>query len=724
MTELGVAYLSIAASTKGLAPEIKRSLGESESLAAASGKKSGGLFSTGFKGAMGVLGGLVVVGKAAQFLADANAEARESQKVNAITENAIRATGGAAQVTAKQVGDLAASISNKTGIDDEAIQSSANLLLTFKNVHNEAGKGNAIFNRATAAAQDLAASGFGSADGAAKMLGKALNDPAKGMTALSRAGVTFTEEQKNQVKAMIASGNVLGAQRMIMGEVESQVGGAAEASATAAEKLSVKWGNLKETIGTEFVLPAVDKIAGFLSPVIDTISDAIPKVSEFFKSFNDVGGGGAVSGLMTLFSPFSLMLKAIQPLLPQIGAAFTQVGGQLASALLPALGQLSPIIQQVVDALSGSMATVFAALLPVMTQIAGAVLPVLGEVIAAIVPVVLQLVQAFLPLLPVLANLISSLLPPLADMITSLLPAIMPLVGAILDIVQALLPIVGIVIQLVKQLLPPLTEVIMALIPPIAQVVAQIAEALVPVFKSVSQMITTLMPTISMLVDVIGTIIGAVAPVVSVIAGGLIRVLAAVIGIAIKVAGAIVGFVAKGISAIAGFATGVAEKIGQVINWFAGLKDKILGAVGNVGSLLRKAGSSIISGFLSGLKSMWSKVTGWVSGIADWIAQHKGPLTYDRKLLVPAGIAIMTGLHRGLVSSMPMIRSAVDDINAQVASAGGLTGVRIAASSSRMSAFDTTGGAPIQITNYYPQAEPASITTNRALQTAAAIGRL
>jgi acid phosphatase family membrane protein YuiD len=83
--------------------------------------------------------------------------AAESAKIGALTQAAISSTGGAAKITADQVGDLATAISNKTGVDDEAIQSGANLLLTFTNVRNEAGKGNDIFNQTTAIMTDMAA---------------------------------------------------------------------------------------------------------------------------------------------------------------------------------------------------------------------------------------------------------------------------------------------------------------------------------------------------------------------------------------------------------------------------------------------------------------------------------------------------------------------------------------------------------------------------------------
>lgn len=95
-------------------------------------------------------------------------------------------------------------------------------------------------------------------------------------------------------------------------------------------------------------------------------------------------------------------------------------------------------------------------------------------------------------------------------------------------------------------------------------------------------------------------------------------------------------------------ANGARNAWNGVVGWFRGLPSSIAGFFGNAGSILYNAGASIISGFLNGLKSMWSNVTGWISGIGDWIKAHKGPISYDRRLLIPAGQAIMTGFAQGL----------------------------------------------------------------------------
>jgi len=229
-------------------------------------------------GAAAVAGGL--------FAKSAIGAALESQKLGKQTEAIVKATGGAAGLSAKQIDKLAISMSMKTGVDDEAIKKSANILLTFKQVRNETGKGNDIFTQATHSMMDLS-NVFGSSDSAAKMLGKALSDPVKGVSALSRAGVNFSQEQKDMIKAMVASGDTMGAQKLILKEIESQVGGTAEATATAGDRMKVVFGNLLEQVGgvllenfNKFATVMVDKVLPALSKAYN---EYLPKVKDAFN---------------------------------------------------------------------------------------------------------------------------------------------------------------------------------------------------------------------------------------------------------------------------------------------------------------------------------------------------------------------------------------------------------------------------------------------------------
>lgn len=230
--------------------------------------------------AAGVFGGgaaLAGLSKLTGQLGSVVAEAREAARVTRLTDAVIKSTGGSANVTARQVASLADAISMKTGIDDEQIQATENLLLTFTKVRNEVGKNNDIFNQATQAATDMSAALGTDAKSAAIQLGKALNDPVKGITALSRAGVSFTAEQKKQIKGMVAAGDLLGAQKMILGELGKEFGGAAAAAADPMQRLNTTVANLKERIGTA-LLPYLNKAATWLGENLPRALDKLEKI--------------------------------------------------------------------------------------------------------------------------------------------------------------------------------------------------------------------------------------------------------------------------------------------------------------------------------------------------------------------------------------------------------------------------------------------------------------
>ena len=126
-------------------------------------------------------------------------------------------------------GGSGGSIQKYSGQTDDSIVKAQGLLLTFTNIRNAAGKNNDIFTQATKITADMAQKFGGDASDSAVRLGKALNDPIKGISALSKIGVSFTAAQKKQIKTMQDAGNIAGAQKVILAELNKEVGGSAEA---------------------------------------------------------------------------------------------------------------------------------------------------------------------------------------------------------------------------------------------------------------------------------------------------------------------------------------------------------------------------------------------------------------------------------------------------------------------------------------------------------------
>lgn len=352
--EIGTGYISIVPSAKGFLGKLQSQVAPaSDTVGKDSGKRIGSGLSGGIMGAAKAVAGPLAAAfagvKVIDFLGDSVKAAEESARVGKVTEQVIKSTGGAANMSAEQVGKLSAELSKKTGVDDELIQSGANLLLTFQNIKNEAGKGNDVFNRANAAAGDLAAAGFGSIETNARLMGKALNDPLKGMTALSRMGIVFDEGQKKQIETLVKSGKTLEAQKVILEAVEGKVGGTAEASATMSEKMATAWENFQEDIGA-YLLPVMESIGGVLvDTVLPAMSTAVAFISEkagpvierlsgFFTGLWETVGKG---DLGRVFGDFQQEGSAIQT---WIDTSFMPAFNGIIEALKGLWNNIQPII--------------------------------------------------------------------------------------------------------------------------------------------------------------------------------------------------------------------------------------------------------------------------------------------------------------------------------------------------------------------------------------------
>ncbi len=172
---------------------------------------------------------------------------REQEKALAQLEARLKSTGGVAGLSKQQLVDFAAALQQTTTYGDEAVLSMQSLLLTFTNVRGR------VFEEATRATLDLATAMGTDLKSAALQVGKALNDPVKGISALTRVGVSFSRTQKQTIRALVETGDVAGAQRVILEELKREFGGAAQAAADtfggALQQLQNALGDLLEAPG-------------------------------------------------------------------------------------------------------------------------------------------------------------------------------------------------------------------------------------------------------------------------------------------------------------------------------------------------------------------------------------------------------------------------------------------------------------------------------------------
>ena len=204
----------------------------------------------------------------------------------------------------------------KFGILAESIKDVQSKLLTFKEIAQEANVTGGLFDRATQAALDLQAAGFGEATQNAVQLGKALNDPVKGITALARSGVTFTEQEKAKIKTLVESGKMYEAQELLLKAIETQVGGTAEATTTATFKISSAFGHVRDELGT-LLLPLFEKFADFM------VNKVVPYATKFGETVGEKGLGAGLKMLGGTFLNVTTNMGAFGNAMLALIAVFT-----------------------------------------------------------------------------------------------------------------------------------------------------------------------------------------------------------------------------------------------------------------------------------------------------------------------------------------------------------------------------------------------------------------
>lgn len=261
-------------------------------------------------------------------------EFQAQAKVSAQTAAALKSTGNAAGVTQKQIEDMASTLQSQTGISDDAIQSSENLLLTFNKIKNTGT--DKMFDRATKAALDLSVAFHKDLNGSAVMVGKALQDPVKGVTALSRVGVSFSASQKETIKSLVETGQAAKAQKLILGELERQVSGSAQAFGQSTPgqvaKAQRAWEDLTQglvgAVAPAFarVLPSITQGIRAMAPVLEKAASAIASLvqqlvnSSQFQQFATALRDIAVQGVQILSKALSVLAPIVLAVVAPVAA--------------------------------------------------------------------------------------------------------------------------------------------------------------------------------------------------------------------------------------------------------------------------------------------------------------------------------------------------------------------------------------------------------------------
>lgn len=293
-SRIAEAYVQIVPTMGGASAAISNEM-------ALAGSASSSAFSGKFAAGLGSLAAAAGAAMAVNKIFDYAGEAISAAEAVAVADSRIKNIsqsmgifGANSEAVSQRLIDYAAANERSFATDAEVIKAAQAKLLTFKELAVSADDAGGAFDRATQATMDMAAAGFGSAETNAVQLGKALNDPIKGITALSRSGITFTAEQKEMIKTLVESGQMFEAQNMILKAVETQVGGTAAATATSSEQMKLAFDNISEAVGA------------VLLPIFNGFADAVMPITDWLTNTP-----GAIDALVIVVGTFAAILGVL-----------------------------------------------------------------------------------------------------------------------------------------------------------------------------------------------------------------------------------------------------------------------------------------------------------------------------------------------------------------------------------------------------------------------------
>ena len=251
----------------------------------------------------------------AAFIGGSVAKFNEQEKAIAEVNSAIDSMG-VAWTTTEKLQQRAADLQSNSTYGDEEILHMQSVLLTFGNITDD------VFNRAEQNALDMSAALGQDMQSSAIMLGKALNDPATGLTALTRVGVSFSEQQKEQIKAMAEAGDMMGAQDLMLQALESQFEGTAKAVSETAG------GQMKQAMN-DFG-DAMESVGAVVAPILVSLAGHVSKLAQWFQNIpgpvQKIVVGlmllvAAVGPILLIVSKMITVFTVLKPVLLAIGAA-------------------------------------------------------------------------------------------------------------------------------------------------------------------------------------------------------------------------------------------------------------------------------------------------------------------------------------------------------------------------------------------------------------------
>lgn len=501
--------------------------------------------------------------------------------------------------------------------------------------------------------------------------------------------------------------------------------------------VKVVGGALKSAFSNDIFKTAVVGILGFMSAVMaahkvisifTTLRSAIVGLSVIAKAGNlamafseamstlaktskIAGGAMKAFSAVALLGPWGIIAVAIAAVVAALTYFFTQT--KTGRALWQSFTTwLSGAWQSLV----GVATTVWNAIGNAINAVVNFIKPYWQGLVTFFTGIWTSIVAGVTPIWQGLVNVFNSIINAIVAVWQALAPIIVPIVAGVVAIIGATLITIVTVFQTVWNMLVPIVQVVWQLISTVVSTaitmlgtVIQTGLAIIVaiwnvVWNTFSIVVSTVWNVITTIIStVLNVIAGIIQAITAAIQGDWSGAWNAIQNVVSTVLNAISSIVSSVLSGVAGIFSGVMNGLKSVVSavW-NGIKSLFSEGVNFIKSVvhidLGAAGRAIMNSLWNGMKSIWNGIKNWVSGIADWIKEHKGPISYDRKLLIPAGQAIMNGLNNGLINGFGEVQSNVSDMANQIQQAITTPGFDIGASIGSLGSINSnyTGSLAIQ----------------------------
>ncbi|MEG7640334.1 phage tail protein [Enterococcus casseliflavus] len=699
-TELGQAFVQIMPSAKGISGSITKQLsGEADAAGTSAGNLIGGKLVAAIGGiiAAAKIGELITKGISASLSEGAALQQSlggietlfkgSADKVKQYANEAYKTAGLSANDYMENVTSFSASLLQSMGGDTEKAADKANMAMV--DMSDNANKMGTNMGDIQNAYQGFAKQNYTMLDNLKLGYGGTKTEMERLLAdATKLTGVKYDINNLSDVYTAIHA-------------VQEELGITGTTAKEAAETFSGSFTSMKSAFSNVLgnlslgrdIVPSLQALAQTTStflfdnfiPMVGNILKGLPVV--FSTLFQEAGPRFLLEGGEALLSQLgigidgglSTLLGNVRSAIDPIIQAFKTAFGQLPQLFQTVVSTLTPIINTIGTAFTkldfSGLQAVISAIIPAITNAFSTMMTIVSPAIDMVVNSFVKMWNAAQPIVTVLASALMPVLRVVGAFLGGVFKGILMGVSATFDMITSaigfLTPVITWLVEAFKACVPALTTVaewvgtVIGYFTNLGSAGGSLSGILSSAWSNIKTAVSTAGSLISGAISGIRVVFSSLGSAGSALSGvmssiwGAIRSVISAAGSIIKT---VISTVGSGFSAMGSIFSSVGSQVTGIIN---NVKNVISG-LANID--ISGAGAAIMNGFLGGLQSAWEGVKNFVGGIADWIKEHKGPISYDRKLLVPAGKAIMGGFNETLKDKFKDVQATVKGMAAGISS--------------------------------------------------------